>query len=74
VENSGNVQVVNLDWQERQGPKVEPPRRRGFGTTLLEKVVTVQCDAKVELSYDPDGLHFTMELPLRDTRLVPAYS
>jgi two-component sensor histidine kinase len=74
VENSGNVQVVNLDWQERQGPKVEPPRRRGFGTTLLEKVVTVQCDAKVKLSYDPDGLHFTMELPLRDTRLVPAYS
>ncbi len=40
---------------------------------MLEKVVPVQCDAKVEMSYHPSGLHFTMALPLRDTRLVPWY-
>lgn len=70
----GGAKLVNLDWQERNGPKVEPPKRRGFGTTLLEKLVVVQCGAKIELNYQPDGLHFTMALPLRDTRLVPAYS
>ncbi|WP_091586087.1 sensor histidine kinase [Mesorhizobium qingshengii] len=74
VRGASNVRIVNLDWREHDGPKVEPPKRRGFGTTLLEKVVAVQCDAKVELNYDRDGLHFTMALPLRDTRLVPAYS
>ena len=46
----------------------------GFGTALLEKVVAVQCDADVGLHYDRDGFHFTMELPLRNTRLVPAYT
>lgn len=70
----GGTQLVNLDWQERDGPKVEPPKRRGFGTTVLEKLVVVQCGAKIELNYHPDGLRFTMALPLRDTRLVPSYS
>lgn len=70
----GGAQLVNLDWQERDGPMVAPPKRRGFGTTLLEKLVVVQCGAKIELNYHPEGLHFNMALPLRDTRLVPSYS
>ena len=56
------------------GRRSSTPKRRGFGTTLLEKVVAVQCDAKVELNYHPDGLHFTMALPLRDTQACAAYA
>ncbi|TIX45894.1 MAG: sensor histidine kinase [Mesorhizobium sp.] len=74
IPDSAGEQVLHLDWQEQDGPIVQPPSRRGFGTTLLERVVTVQCNAKIELHYNPDGLRFTMALPLRDTRLVPAYS
>jgi two-component sensor histidine kinase len=73
VARSADTRVVNLDWHEHDGPTVQPPKRRGFGTTLLEKVLTVQCDAKVKLDYRPGGLVFTMALPLRDTRLVPSY-
>jgi two-component sensor histidine kinase len=74
VNPAGDAQVVNLDWEERNGPPVEPPKRRGFGTILLEKVVAVKCDAKVELKYKPEGLQCTILLPLRQTRLVPAYA
>ncbi|MBZ9742038.1 MULTISPECIES: sensor histidine kinase [unclassified Mesorhizobium] len=74
VGRAGDARIVNLDWKELDGPRVEPPTRRGFGTTLLEKVVAVQCDASIRLNYLRDGLHFTMALPLRETRLVPAYS
>jgi two-component sensor histidine kinase len=73
VSNSEGERMLNLNWLEKGGPKVEQPRRRGFGTTLLEKVVAVQCQAEVELNYHPDGLRFALALPLRDTRLVPAY-
>jgi len=73
VSNSQAERLLNLDWLEKAGPRVEQPRRRGFGTTLLEKVVAVQCQAKVDLNYHPEGLRFAMALPLRDTRLVPAY-
>lgn len=71
--HSGAAQIVHLDWLELDGPKVDKPNRRGFGTTLLEKVVAVQCQAKVDLDYNRDGFHFNMDLPLRDTRLVPTY-
>lgn len=74
VAKSGDAQIVNLNWHEHDGPRVDQPKRRGFGTTLLEKVLTVQCDAKVNLDYRPEGLVFTMSLPLRQTRLVPSYS
>jgi two-component sensor histidine kinase len=74
VGSSGAGQILSLNWQERNGPPVQAPKRRGFGTALLEKVVPVQCDAKVELDYHKDGVRFTMALPLRDTRLVPAYT
>ncbi|MEI9432064.1 hypothetical protein [Mesorhizobium sp. Cs1299R1N3] len=52
------MQIVNLDWKELDGPNVEPPTRRGFGTTLLARVVAVQCDASIQLNYLREGLHF----------------
>jgi two-component sensor histidine kinase len=73
VSNSQAERLLNLDWLENGGPRVKQPTRRGFGTTLLEKVVAVQCQAKVDLNYHPEGLRFAMALPLRNTRLVPAY-
>lgn len=72
--HADETEVVNFVWQERNGPCVSPPTRRGFGTTLVEKVIVVQCQAQVELNYDPDGFRFRMTLPLRETRLVPSYS
>jgi two-component sensor histidine kinase len=65
--------MLDFSWRERAGPKVTSPKRRGFGTTLLEKVVTVQCQAEIDLKYHTDGLQFAMRLPLRHTRLVPPY-
>jgi two-component sensor histidine kinase len=73
VSNSQAERRLNLEWLESGGPAVEQPARRGFGTTLLEKVVAVQCQAEVHLNYQPEGVRFAMALPLRDTRLVPAY-
>ena len=74
LESHDGTNLVNLLWQERDGPPVQPPKKRGFGTTLLERVVAVQCNAKIGLNYDPDGFRFTMSLPLRNSRQVPSYS
>ncbi|MER9169402.1 sensor histidine kinase [Mesorhizobium australicum] len=73
VDLPAGAKKLDFYWRERDGPKVEPPQRRGFGTTLLEKVVAIQCQAEIDLQYHPDGLQFTMTLPLRNTRLVPPY-
>lgn len=52
-----------LTWAERGGPKAAPPARRGFGTTLLERVVAHQHQGEVTLDWQPEGLVCTMRLP-----------
>jgi two-component sensor histidine kinase len=64
---------LHLEWREFGGPPVSEPQHQGFGTTLLQRVLTMQCNAEVEVQYDKDGLRFTMEAPLVEQRLVPAY-
>jgi two-component sensor histidine kinase len=62
-----------IDWVERGGPPVEQPRRKGFGSTLLHRVLTHQCHAAIRIAYDREGLSCHMEIPLVEERLVPEY-
>jgi two-component sensor histidine kinase len=55
---------VHLEWRERNGPRVAPPTREGFGTRLLERVLTTQAQAAVKVAYDPEGLTFLADIPL----------
>lgn len=66
-------QVLSLDWVERDGPSTETPTRRGFGSTLLQRVLTVQCRAEIDYDFQPAGLHFSMRAPLTEQRTVPDY-
>jgi two-component system CheB/CheR fusion protein len=55
---------VRLQWQERRGPLVAPPRERGFGTQLIERACTYELDGAVELGYARDGLSCEVAFPL----------
>jgi two-component sensor histidine kinase len=73
VVQAGQERRLRLEWLERDGPLVGEPRRKGFGSTLLQRVLTTQCRAQVEFAFDATGLRFAMEAPLLDRRLVPPY-
>ncbi|RDI57800.1 sensor histidine kinase [Microvirga subterranea] len=62
-----------ISWVERGGPPVERPSRKGFGSTLLHRVLTHQCHATINMAYDPEGLSCHMDIPLVEERLVPEY-
>ena len=64
---------LSLDWRESGGPPVTAPQRKGFGSTLLQRVLAQQCNADVTIDYAQAGLHFRMEAPLLEERLVPSY-
>ncbi len=49
-----------LDWRERGGPTVSPPSRRGFGSTLLERVTGRELGGEARLEFHPDGVRATM--------------
>ena len=52
---------------------MEPPRRQGFGSRLLQRVLTTQVQAEVETLYAPDGFVLTMlaPIPVRIGNLEP---
>lgn len=52
-----------IDWREEGGPVITPPPKRGFGTTLIERALTFEFDAKVERSFAPTGLTCVFDLP-----------
>src|SRR5215510_11020693 len=55
--------AVELDWREKLGPKVKARRRKGFGSIVIERNLARALDAKVELEFDPDGLHCHIVIP-----------
>jgi two-component sensor histidine kinase len=68
-----NGRRLHLEWIERDGPLVAEPTRRGFGSTLLQRVLTAQVQAQIDIDYQPTGLRFTMDAPLVEHRHVPQY-
>lgn len=57
---------VSLTWSEHDGPTVAPPTRQGFGTRLLQRILTAQMSADVGIDYAPDGLRVSVSFPLPD--------
>ena len=57
-------QRLRLLWTERDGPVVEPPTRRSFGTRMMESLGQ-QLNGQVSLSYDPSGFVYVLDVPLK---------
>jgi PAS domain S-box-containing protein len=64
VIGSGEAKQLIVEWNERGGPPVTPPTRRGFGGRLLEEGLAGELAGKVRLDYRVEGLSCRMELPM----------
>jgi two-component system CheB/CheR fusion protein len=62
---------VVFRWLERgMDGAAEPPKRKGFGTELIERSLAYELGGKTSLEFDPDGLHCTIILPLDPEILI----
>ena len=59
VKDDGPGQILRFRWQERDGPPVSAPARRGFGSCLFE---TIFPQSRVE--YAVQGFTYAADLPL----------
>ncbi len=55
-----------ITWTEQGGPPVQPPERRGFGTTLIERAITDGLDADVRREFLTAGLRCSFAIPFTD--------
>jgi two-component sensor histidine kinase len=56
-------QRLHLVWMESGGPPVEPPTRQSFGTRMM-KSLGHQLNGQVQLSYEPLGFIYSLDVPL----------
>jgi PAS domain S-box-containing protein len=57
-------QRLEMIWQERGGPGVTPPTRRGFGSRLIERQLPMEFDGQATITYEPEGVVCRLHIPL----------
>jgi len=56
--------TLTMSWTERDGPPVSAPKRRGFGTIVMETMAERSVDGTVDLDYAPSGLTWRLTCPV----------
>ena len=54
-----------LDWRESGGPPVKPPKRRGFGSTIIERSLPYELEGTAEIHYRLEGVEARFCIPAR---------
>jgi len=65
-------QRLRLTWSEKDGPQVDAPTRRSFGTRLIETLGR-QLKGDVRLTYEPSGLVYEFDVPLASLTSVATF-
>jgi len=68
---ASNERLV-LQWVEANGPPVQPPSRRGFGTIVIEKMVAGIEGCSVHCDFAVAGLKWTLEGPTASLVATPS--
>jgi two-component sensor histidine kinase len=61
VEKNGGGEALQFRWQEQGGPLVTAPKRKGFGTSLLEATL-----GKGRLEYSAEGFRYDIHLDVAE--------
>jgi PAS domain S-box-containing protein len=54
---------LNLRWQEKNGPLVNPPSRKGFGSQVIERGLALELQGMVNLDFLPEGVVCRISMP-----------
>jgi two-component sensor histidine kinase len=66
IDSNRREPVFSIRWTERNGPPVVAPTHRGFGTTVVTKMVEMSLDGEAFLDYSSTGLIWRLTCPLKN--------
>jgi two-component sensor histidine kinase len=64
IEGEAEDARFKFQWQERDGPPVVVPTRKGFGSILLEKLASQDFGAQPIITFAPHGLSYSIDASL----------
>ena len=56
--------TLHVVWKEVNGPRVTEPKRQGFGSRLLDKIVSAELNGEADIDFRPEGLVYKFSFPL----------
>jgi len=59
----GSTPQLRLTWSEKDGPMVQAPTKRSFGTRLIE-TLGKRLKGEVQLTYESSGFVYALDVPL----------
>ncbi len=60
----GDDGAVKINWREIDGPPIaEQPKRRGFGSTIIERSIPFELDGEASIHYEKNGLRAEFLIP-----------
>ena len=63
IEPSATGDRLVLRWEEKDGPPVTPPSRKGFGSRVIERGLAHELEGAVDLDYRRGGVVCTIDIP-----------
>lgn len=67
VEPRDEGRLLRIDWHESGSHAISPPARKGFGSDLIERLVTHEKESKVEMKFPPEGARVHIEFLVADS-------
>jgi two-component sensor histidine kinase len=64
--DNGKGGAFVLEWRESGGPRVTPPKRKGFGHTVIARSLQYSADGSAEFDFDPSGVVCRIAIPADD--------
>jgi light-regulated signal transduction histidine kinase (bacteriophytochrome)/CheY-like chemotaxis protein len=80
LSDSGSVRIawqidpdgdLQIEWRERGGPAVQPPKRQGFGTTIITRSIPYDLGGRAEVRYPLTGVEADFCVPARHIEVDP---
>lgn len=59
-----------VQWQEEGGPVVEEPKKRGFGTLMVERALAREFGGSAKIRFQPGGVICVIDAPMSDAAAV----
>ncbi len=56
--------VLDLCWQETDGPPVRAPEKSGFGSLMIQRILSSQIEGKAEMHFADEGLIVRLRAPM----------
>ena len=68
--SAGPDSLFQMSWRESDGPQVKAPTRKGFGQTVIKRLVEFSVEGSVKVDYAEDGFSWHLGTAARNVLVI----